>query len=310
MVINKVYSPEEINFGILELYDRIEPKNVLMCTPAYFEVMDVKNIHMQEHIGQTNKSKANQQWEAIRDIYKDLVQRSILDSFNEIHGAEGLEDMVFAANQTFPWILQSGEKVVVLSNMKFVSRQNEVPHFRKFFEDKGYRLIDLETKDYFEGMGDTIAHPGKRLLYGGFGHRTEKEVFSEIAEKLEVPVVTLELVDERFYHLDTCFLPLDEDHVILCPEAFSLTSLQALEKLFKNIIRISGYEAEKTFALNAHIININPLDTNTRKIAIIQYGSVQSYEHLSQHQFEVKEVDTSEYMNSGGSVFCMKMMFY
>lgn len=310
MVTNKAYNPSEVDFSSAHLLSRPLARKVLMCTPAYFEVLDVKNVHMQEFVGQTNHKKSQMQWENLKNIYKELINRKLLDEFHEIHGAEGLEDMVFAANQSFPWLMPNGEKVVMMSNMKFVSRQKEVPYFEKFFTDQGYRIMHLNTKDYFEGMGDAIPHPGKRLIYGGYGHRTEKTVFNEIAERLQVPVLMLELINARFYHLDTCFVPLDAETVALCPEAFSLESLQAIGRLFKKVIRIPAYEAEKHFSLNAHAFIPDSQDTHQQRVAILQYGSINTLDVLHQNHFEVHEIDTSEYMKSGGSVFCMKMMFY
>lgn len=132
--------------------------------------------------------------------------------------------MVFTANQSFPWIL-NGEKVVIMSKMRFPSRQKEVPYFREFYSKLGYRIEELCEATMFEGMGDTIPHIGKQLLYGGYGHRSDPKAFEEISKILEVPIVLLRLVDERFYHLDTCFLPISEETVLLCPEAFDAEDL-------------------------------------------------------------------------------------
>jgi N-dimethylarginine dimethylaminohydrolase len=124
---------------------------------------------------------------------------------------------------------------------------------------------------------------------------------------LQVPVVTLELVDERFYHLDTCFIPINEETVLLCPVAFSNDGLAALKKLFKNVIEVPVEEAETFFALNAHCIN----DQKTgKKKAVLHPGSTFTKNALIQYGYEVIETNTSEYMKSGGSVFCMKMMLY
>ncbi|HEY8402865.1 MAG TPA: arginine deiminase-related protein, partial [Cytophagaceae bacterium] len=233
--------------------------------------------------------------------------QGVLEAVLEIKGVEGCEDMVFAANQTFPWVTRQGEKVVVMSKMRHASRQKEVPHFEKFFQELGYRPIHLNRTDLFEGMGDTIPHYGKWLLYGGFGHRSKKEAYEEIAELLQVPVVALELVDERFYHLDTCFVPVNENTIMICKEAFSADGLACIKKLFNKVIEIPVEEASDFFSLNAHLINDK---ASGKKVAILQKGSKRTIEVLKDAGYQVEEVDTSEYIKSGGSVFCMKMMLY
>lgn len=304
--MNKVYSAAEIEFSINDVAVREEPRKILMAHPEYFDIVDVKNVHMEGNIGNLDKSLAIKQWENLRDTYQLFVAESILEEVYTIDGGKDCEDMVFTANQSFPWIL-NGEKVVVMSKMRHESRQREVPHFEKFYKSIGYKLLYLEEAKLFEGMGDTIPHYGKRLLYGGYGHRSDITAYKEIAAMLQVPIVTLELVDDRFYHLDTCFIPISEETVLLCSVAFSNEGMAALKKLFKNIREIPVEEAETFFALNAHCIN----DQKTgKKKAVLHPGTTVTKNALIHDGYEVIETNTSEYMKSGGSVFCMKMMLY
>ena len=92
---------------------------------------------------------------------------------------------------------------------------------------------------------------------------------------------------------------------MLCKEAFTPQGLENIQRLFKNLFFISEEEAEKTFCLNAHI----PYH-KTSKHVIIQNGSTTSIQIFSDLGFTIHETETSEYMKSGGSVFCMKMMVY
>lgn len=304
---NKVYLKPPLDFTIKDLEVRKEPKKVLMVSPDHFDIVDVKNTHMQGQEGKVDKRKAKEQWEFLRSQYQELAKRNVLEECLLIPGAKGCEDMVFAANQTFPWLNDQGEKVVILSKMKHASRQREVIHFEKFFSDLGYKIIVLHKARLFEGMGDTIPHPGKKLLYGGYGHRSDQEAYEEISSLLNVPVVCLKLKDERFYHLDTCFVPLDEKSVMLYKGAFTDDGLTLIHSLFEKVIDVPLEEAAGNFALNAHVIHNSE---NEKKVAILQKGSSYTNACLVESGFEVIEVDTSEYMKSGGSVFCMKMMLY
>ena len=308
MSSTKIYNnSERIDFDIKDIPSRQEPTKVLMCTPDCFDVVDVKNPHMNGNAGHVNKSKAQEQWHAIKLFYQLLVTAGHLEKYCEIEGAVGCEDMVFAANQTLPWQFKDGSKKVILSKMKHPSRQKEVPFFKKLFSDKGYEILELKNTQHFEGMGDTIPHPGKHLLYGGYGHRTEVNAYEEISQLLDVKIVLLELVDEKFYHLDTCFLPLDEETVMIYKNAFTSDGLLILKKTFKKIIEVPLEEAERGFALNAHVIKDSKSNS---KHVLIQQGNDFTISQLKALGFIVTETDTSEFMKSGGSVFCMKMMLY
>jgi N-dimethylarginine dimethylaminohydrolase len=246
------------------------------------------------------------QWNDLKSVYQSWKKQGILEAVLEINGVKGLEDMVFTANQSFPWELD-GKKVVVMSRMRHDSREREVPYFREFYKKLGYQLLELKSNVHFEGMGDLIPHYGKNLLWGGYGHRTDAEAYKEISELLKVPVVLLKLEDPRFYHLDTCFIPVDENTALLTPAAFKPEDLKGFKKLFKNIIEIPDEEANKYFALNAHLVNDRK---SKKKVAVIQKGTTVMKKELNKLGFEVTEIDTSEYIKSGGSCFCMKMMVY
>jgi N-dimethylarginine dimethylaminohydrolase len=304
---SSVVRASEIQLDITEISDRKEPGKVLMCTPDYFDIIDVKNPHMEGNAGSVDKTLARKQWDFLKESYKKLVGTRTLEKFLELPGAKGSEDMVFAANQSFPWITEAGEKVVIMSKMRHPSRQKEVSWFEKLYAELGYRIIHLKNTKLFEGMGDAIPHPGKNLIYGGYGHRSDEDAYREISEILDVPIVTIQLTDSRFYHLDTCFLPLDKDTVMLFPGAFTDADLKGIKKLFKNCIEVSEDEAANDFALNAHVISGR---AGSKKVALIEKGSKKTIAQLKENGFEVIEADTSEYMKSGGSVFCMKMMIY
>jgi len=119
-----------------------------------------------------------------------------------------------------------------MSKMKYESRQREVPAFRSLYGKLGYRILELKETKLFEGMGDTIHHFGRNLLFGGYGHRSDKLAYKELSSLLNVDIVPLELIDERFYHLDTCFLPIDDETVLLYPQAFREKDLTLLREKY------------------------------------------------------------------------------
>ncbi len=299
-----VYKNADFSFDITDIPSRREPARVLMSSPEYFDIVDEKNVHMAGQIGKSDKNAVKQQWQSLYDSYAALKEEGVLEELSVVPGAEGCEDMVFCANQSFPWVMEDGTRVVVMSKMRHPSRQREVPFFQEFYEKKGFMPLHFDAAINFEGMGDVIPHPAKRLLYGGYGHRTSAAAYEELAGMLQVPVIALELVNPKFYHLDTCFVPISTDSVMLCKEAFNETGLEMISKLFRHVHLIPEEEAEKFFSLNVHAF-----EAGGKKVAILQKGSTVTKKLLQDEGFRVIELETSEFMKSGGSVFCMKMMY-
>lgn len=279
-----------------KILDRPEPQSILMCPPDYFEVKDVKNSFMQNNLGKVNLELASQQWEDLRDTFIKLGKQVFT-----IDPVPELEDMVFSANQVLPGFNKT--PYVLLSHMRHISRKKEVPYYQDWFKKKGYEILELENQDLlFEGQGDAIWHPAKQMLWGGYGHRTSLAAYQEIAAKLSVPIIALELHTNDFYHLDTCFCVLDPNTVLIYSEAFTKEGLKLIHHFFPRVIEVPAEDAYKTFACNALSLDYENV--------VIQQGAKTTNETLYHAGFEVIEVDTSEFIKSGGSVFCLKMMVY
>lgn len=282
---------------VAALPHRPEPQRVLMCTPEHFDVVDVKNPFMEGNIGRVDKARATAEWEALRRAYETAGHEVLI-----ITGEDGLEDMVFAANQVLPGLNADGP-YVLLSRMQHPSRQREVPIYRAWFEQQGYNVFELTSEaGHFEGQGDAIWHPGRQLLWGGHGPRTSWSAYEQVSEILNVPVITLELVNPNFYHLDTCFCVLRDDAALYFPGAFDAEGRALLARMFPRLIEVSECESMCFFACNAHAID--------GKTVILQRGAVETVSRLRTEGFDVVEVETHEFLKSGGSVFCMKMMIY
>jgi N-dimethylarginine dimethylaminohydrolase len=301
----RCFLPGDVNFTFEELSPMQRPRNILLLTPDYFDVEEVINPYMEGHVGAVDKALARKQWDALYAIYRQLQIRGIIQEISVLEGRPKLPDMVFCANQSLPWLLLHEEKVVVMSRMKHLVRRGEVQYFRDFYLMQGYKVLEVPDYLFLEGNGDVIPHPGRRLLWAGYGHRSDFNIATYLSAQLQTPVIPLQLVGTYFYHLDTCFLPLDEQTVMLCPSAFDEESLLAIQKVFSRMIPIPEEEAVTTFALNALVLK-GPLSGH----AVIQKGAKLTIQSLLDLGMEVHEVDTSEFMKSGGSVFCMKMLYY
>ncbi len=210
--------------------------------------------------------------------------------------------MVFSANPVFVGQDLNGRRICLLSNMKFSSREREVAAYEKWFALRGYTIVRLSNLDWhFEGHGDALWHPGKRLIWGGYGYRSVPQVYTEISKVFSSPVILLELCREHFYHLDTCLCPLSETEALYFPEAFKPEGQALIRSLFPKVIAASEKEALSGLACNALVLG---------KKVIIQEGNSETNDALRALGYEVFEVDTSEFIKSGGSVFCMKLLTY
>ena len=292
-------TPDAIDFRLSDVPSIPPPQRVLLTTPTHFDVQYVINPHMAEHVGSVDTDTAHDQWTALRDTYADLgVDPEILE------GAEDLPDMVFCANQTLPYYdPRNDEKGVVLSRMHAAERQQEVPHYREHFESMGYTVHTLpEEAGDFEGMGDAIWHPGRYLLWGGYGFRTGLDAYRHVADLLNVRVIALELDDPDFYHLDTCFSVLNARSVLIYPGVFDDKSRALIDHFFNTVVEAPEQEARDLFACNAHC----PDGTHV----LIQDGCDTTIKRLEDAGFTPIPVETSEFLKAGGSVFCMKQMIW
>ena len=296
-------SPSEIDFRLEDLPAVPRPRRVLFTVPTHFDVQYVINPHMEGHVGGVDREEAQRQWEALRDAYRRLGFEPVT-----VPGAPGLLDMVFCANQTLPYCrpaeAEAARLGVVLGRMRAPERRDEVLHYERFFRSQGYHIehLPLGEVSAFEGMGDALWHPERYLLWGGYGVRTSLSAYEQITERLGVPVLALRLRDEAFYHLDTCLSILDEASALYCPAAFDDEGRALLARLFPTLVEAPEEEARERFACNAH--------SPDGRHVLIQRGCAETAGRLREAGFEPVEMETGEFLKAGGSVFCMKQMFW
>jgi len=268
------------------------PKTVLMCPPTFFDVSEVKNPHMGMPI---DRVLAHHQWENLRRSLHDAgLQIELIDPVKD------LDDMVFAANQVFVGNHPAMGKFIVPSRMRYASRQKEVASYVEWFLRRGYKVIDLDlTEEYLEGHGDLLWHPDNSRVWAAYGFRSTRrgvERFAAEMSKLDIAVTILRLVDEHFYHLDTCLSPLNRDAALLYPAALADPAQDAVRSGFKRIHELSRDEALQ-FVGNGIAVNgrfLTPCVTPNLERALAEEGIVPVV------------VETTEFEKSGGSVFCMK----
>lgn len=259
---------------------------LLVCPPRCYRVEYVINPWMEGNVGRTDAGEAARQWE---DLRAALVARAALEA---IEPAPGLPDMVFTANAG----LVAGD-LFVPSRFRVPQRRPEVPLFADWFRRRGFRVVELPGHAAFEGEGDALRQPGEALLWGGYGVRTALEAHRHLAELLALEVVPLRLVDERFYHLDTCFCPLPGGRVFYYPDAFDADSLRRIASRIPAERRVE-VDAEDAlgFACNAVVVG------NT---VVLNRAGPGLAERLRAWGFEPIQCPLSQFMLAGGAAKCL-----
>ncbi|WP_150239774.1 dimethylargininase [Nocardiopsis quinghaiensis] len=211
-------------------------RHYLMCRPTYFAVEYAINPWMDPDAG-VDRPRALRQWEELRDLHLSLGHR-----VSEVAPVEGLPDMVFAANGG---LVVDGR--VYGARFASAERTPEGPAYLDWFRKAGYAET-REPKHVNEGEGDFITLDGVILAATGF--RTEAAAHQEAERFLGRPVVTLQLTDPRFYHLDTALFALSGDQIAYYPGAFSAGSQRVLRSLYPDAL-LATEEDAAVLGLNA-----------------------------------------------------------
>ena len=255
----------------------------LMCPPEHYEIVYEINPWMSVQ-KKADIALARRQWQ---DYYELLTSR-LGASIELIDPVAGLPDMVFTANAG----LVSGLKFV-RSSFRHRERRGEEPYFEKWFRKKGYRIFAVDKPFCFEGEGDALSMNGE--LFMGYHFRSDLEALDIVSGHAGSPYTPLELALNHYYHLDTCFAPLDDRSALVFLDAFAPYSQLALIEMVPDLIRVPEEEA-RGFACNAVVMGKN---------IVIPEGCPGTREALEKRGFHVYALNFSEFIKAGGAAKCL-----
>ena len=256
---------------------------LLMCAPSAYDLLYEINAWM--HLSdKPDKSLAWKQWE---QLYQTLTERVGIP-VRLIEQASEAPDMVFTANAGLPL----PDKQIVLSRFRHPERQVEEPYFEHWFRAQGYTIHYLPPNCAFEGEGDAFLIDD--VIVAGYLKRTDICAHRYLSQLTGKQVLSLELVDDRWYHLDTCFLPLGGRLVAYYPEAFDWYARRVIEQHFETI-PVSPEEALK-FACNSVVVG---------KQVVMPSGCPILRFYLEERGYTVYEAPMSEFIKSGGACKCL-----
>ena len=257
---------------------------VLMCPADYFGIEYEINPWMNVQKG-SDPDRAAAQWRALYDALGDLGAEVDL-----IEPVEGLPDLVFTANAGLVY-----RDLFIPSRFRYRVRGGESPVFERWAEGAGFRILSLPEERRFEGAGDALFCGD--VLFAGYRFRSDVQSHQWIGEQLGVEVLPMELVDPRFYHLDTCFCPLAPGAAIYYPGAFDDYGRSVIQSRIPRLVEVRAEEAAD-FSCNAVVVG---------RTVILNQGAPRLAGELRRMGFATRPLEFSEFIKSGGSAKCLTL---
>ena len=258
-------------------------RRFLVCEPRHFAVQYAINPWMRPDT-QVDVDLAREQWQKLISTYH--AHGHTVDAVDPV---PGLPDMVFAANSA---VVVDGR--VFGSLFHAPERRPESTHYDTWFKSAGYDVH--RPGSVCEGEGDLV-WTGRYVL-AGTGFRTSREAHREVQEFFGHPVISLTLVDPRFYHLDTALFVLDDsvggNNIVYYPEAFTPGSREVLARLYPDAV-LATHDDAMAFGLNSV--------SDGRHVFIAPQAEALAA-RLGEHGYVPVPVDLSELHKAGGGIKC------
>jgi N-dimethylarginine dimethylaminohydrolase len=254
-----------------------------MCPPDYYGIEYEINPWMSIR-RPADAERARRQWRALHD----LLTSGLGVHVDLLEPVKGLPDLVFTANAG---LVTPGH--FIASRFLHAERQKEQPTYEAWFRARGYHIDTLPEGTCFEGEGDALWLGD--TLFAGYRIRSDIRSHQAAAAILGCGVLSLELIDSRFYHLDTCFCPLDDRRALYYPPAFDAYGRTVITQFIPEPIPVEDADALK-FGCNAVVIG---------RDIVLQSGCAALEKTLQTHSLTPHPVDLSEFHKAGGSAKCL-----
>ncbi len=262
---------------------------ILVCPPEHFGVDYVINPWMEGQLGRVDRARAQQQWNRLVEGFARHAE------VVEVAPQPGSPDMVFTANAA---LVSSGRAIP--ARFRMPERAAEEAPYTAWLEEAGLEIVPLTDGEPFEGEGDALFQPGEPLLWAGYGVRTALAAHAQLGRTFGVEVVSLRLVDPRFYHLDTCFAPLPGGRLVYYPPAFDDRSRRAIERRIPRDRRIAVGDAD-AMGFCCNMLRLG--DT-----IFLNHTSESLREALAGWGFETQVRPVDEFLKAGGGVKCLSLI--
>ena len=260
---------------------------LLVCPPDFFGIEYEINPWMRLS-NRVDHEQAVKQWHGLMRVFEHDAGVTL----ERMTPVAGLPDLVFTANAG----VVVGRSAVV-SRFRYPERQREEVHFEQWFREHGYDVMSTGEDLYFEGAGDLLGFPD--YWFGGYRQRSDIRVFPFLSERFHREIIPLELIDTRFYHLDTCFCPLSGGDLLYFPPAFDRYGQTAIAERVSAEHRLAVPEDDALrFACNAVCVGTH---------VVLPSGCPTTERLLQERGYQPHSVPLGEFMKSGGSAKCLTL---
>jgi N-dimethylarginine dimethylaminohydrolase len=259
---------------------------LLVCPPDHYRISYEINPWM-DRTRAADPARAREQWDGLMRTLEDLGAE-----LERMTPEPGLPDMVFTANAG---VVVQG--TAVPSRFRHAERQGEEAFFEAWFRSQGFDVHRLDPGVYFEGAGDLLGVP--ELWLGGYRQRSDVRAYTQLSALFGREVIPVELVDARWYHLDTCFCPLSGGEVLYYPPAFDRYAREVIEARLSPARRLAvpGPDALR-FACNAVCLGPH---------VVLPTGCDATVALLAARGYQAHPVPLDEFMKAGGSAKCLTL---
>jgi len=257
---------------------------ILMCPPDYYGIEYEINPWMSRSRGSI-PDRAHAQW---RKLYETLLRLGV--TVELLEPRPGLPDLVFTANAGMIF-----RRTFFSSRFRHEVRARETPYYDAWFSEHGFQVEHLPEGMFFEGAGDALFCGS--ILFAGYRIRSDVQGHHFLARATGKMVLPLELVNQRFYHLDTCFCPLAPGEAIYYPEAFDAYGRRVLTGHIPRLLPVVEAEAN-LFGCNAVVVG---------KTVIVNAGCDRLAAGLKAWDYDPVAVELDEFLKAGGSAKCLTL---
>jgi arginine dihydrolase len=270
----------------------------LMCPPRHFAVTYSINPWMDPtewgRRPEALAQKAESEWRSLKKLIEQAGAAVDL-----MIPAPGVPDLVFTANAA---VVLDGK--VLLASFRYPERRLEEPHFAAAFDALIARgilksRVSLPPDVVLEGAGDCIWDPKRQLFWVGFGPRSSEQAAMAVEETFGFPAIGIELIDPRFYHLDTAFSVLEDGDLMYFKDALSPSSLRLLHD------RVCSYDRIEVSEQDARGMCLNGIRVG--RILILSSCSAELRRRLADRGYFVCVTSLSTFQLSGGSAYCLTL---
>ena len=259
-------------------------RRYLMCPPEHFGVLYEINSWMHTEV-QVDVERAMAQWQSLVTTLQDAGATIELQA-----PVEGLPDLVFTANAG----IVNGSQFVP-ARFRHPERQGETPHDIAWFEANGFTVDELPLGVSHEGAGDAL--PFGPVLVSGYRMRTDAASHAYLSRLTGAAVRSVELVDERLYHLDITFCPLDDRRALIAPMGWDRYGCKVIESLVPEPLVLDD-DATLAFCANSVVVGRN---------VVMPSCPVAVGRQLEAWGFSVAVVDVGEFQKAGGACRCLTL---